>query len=260
MAGLNDEGLGPLPADLAGRTAVVTGAAHGIGLGIARRLGQCGAQVIAVDTDEEGLRAEFAGSSSYVPFVGDLSRPDSSGLAEEVLTAVGSVELIVNNVGTTTPHDFLGLDERSFDQVMKTNLRGPWFFTRRLVESLIGTGRSGSIVFLSSLHDTVIRLNPHYSASKAAVAMLTRELAYELGRYGIRVNSVSPGSIRTVSNPAPLEEPGLGRLIPVGRTGDPDDVAKLVVVLLSDAWSGYVTGVNLRVDGGLGLHTWLTDK
>jgi 3-oxoacyl-[acyl-carrier protein] reductase len=117
------------------------------------------------------------------------------------------------------------------------------------------------VVFVSSLHDTFLALRPGYSTTKAAVAMLVRELAYELGRHRIRVNAVSPGSIRTKSNPIPVDEdPSIARIIPVGRSGDPDDVAKLVVVLLSDAWAGYVTGVNLPVDGGLGLHSWLMDE
>ena len=115
-------------------------------------------------------------------------------------------------------------------------------------------------MFISSLHDTILRLQPHYSTSKAAVAMLIRELAYELGPHGIRVNAVSPGSIRSTTNRQPdVEDPAIGRLIPIGRTGEPDDVAKIVAMLLSDAWAGYITGANIAVDGGLALHSWLMD-
>jgi 3-oxoacyl-[acyl-carrier protein] reductase len=114
--------------------------------------------------------------------------------------------------------------------------------------------RPGSVVFLSSLHDHRIRTFPHYSASKAAVAMLVREMAYELAPHGIRVNAVSPGWV---------QEPGTkvdkrARAIPMGRIGRPADVATVVTTLLSDELSGYVTGVNIPVDGGLALHDWLT--
>jgi NAD(P)-dependent dehydrogenase (short-subunit alcohol dehydrogenase family) len=253
--------MGPRPADLAGRWAVVTGAAHGIGRGVAARLVDCGADVVAVDTDVEALEATCA-ELGCVAVAGDLGGSDPGGLADQVLAAAhGPVDLIVDNVGVNLPFGFLDLEPSDFDRAVRTNLRGPWFFTRRLVQALIDADRGGSVVFVSSLHDTVPALRPSYSATKAAVAMLVRELAYELGRHRIRVNAVSPGSIRTQSNPIPVDEdPSIARLIAAGRSGDPDDVAKLVVVLLSDAWAGYVTGVNLPVDGGLGLHSWLMDE
>ena len=256
---MNEAELGPLPADLRGRRAVVTGAAHGIGRAIAWRLVRCGALVVAVDIDEEALR-DTASVLGCDAIVGDLARLDSAEVADELLAAYGPMELIVNNVGMSTPHGFLDLSESDFDRVQRANLRGPWFFTRRLVDRLIANDQRGSIVFISSLHDTILRLQPHYSTSKAAVAMLTRELAYELGRHAIRVNAVSPGSIRSMTNPQPVEDPSIARLIPAGRSGDPDDVAKVVAVLLSDAWSGYITGANLPVDGGLALHSWLMDR
>ncbi len=257
---MDESQLGPLPADLRGRRAVVTGAAHGIGRAIAARLVGCRALVIAVDSDE-GALGKTASALGCDAVVGDLSRLDTSTLADQLLAVYGPIELIVNNVGISTPHGFLDLQEPDFDRVLRANLRGPWFFTRRLVERLVADDRRGSIVFISSLHDTILRLQPHYSTSKAAVAMLARELAYELGAHNIRVNAVSPGSIRSTSNPQPdVEDLAIGRLIPIGRTGDPDDVAKAVAVLLSDAWAGYITGANILVDGGLALHSWLMDR
>ena len=220
---------------------------------------RCGALVVAVDSDKETLRAT-ASALGCDAVVGDLSRLDTATLADELNASYGPIELIVNNVGISTPHRFLDLQESDFDRVLHTNLRGPWFFTRRLVERLVADDRPGSIVFISSLHDTILRLQPHYSTTKAAVAMLTKELAHEVGCHGIRVNAVSPGSIRSAANPQPIvADPAISRLIPVGRSGEPDDVAKVVTVLLSDAWSGYVTGANIPVDGGLALHSWLMD-
>ena len=256
---MDEAELGPLPADLRGRRAVVTGAAHGIGRAIAARLVGCGALVVAVDIDEEALR-QVASVLGCDAVVGDLSRLDTPTLGDELVSAYGPIELIVNNVGISTPHGYLDLQVPDFDRVQHTNIRGPWFFTRRLVEQLVADRRRGSIVFISSLHDTILRLQPHYSTSKAAVAMLTRELAYELAPHNIRVNAVSPGSVRSTSNPQPdADDPAISRLIPAGRTGEPDDVARVVAVLLSDAWAGYITGANLPVDGGLALHSWLMD-
>lgn len=247
----------PVPPDLRDRVAVVTGAAHGIGRAIANALTMAGAKVLAVDKDREGLRSADPG---WIAVDADMARMDTDVLANELLAAHGPIELIVNNVGITTPHSFLRLDAENFDLVMRTNLRGPWFFTKRLVQALIDARRLGSIVFISSLHDTYLRLNPHYSASKAAVAMLTKELAHELGPHGIRVNAISPGWIETEANP--VGEAGrlhTHALIPLGRVGTPEDVARVAIAVLSDAWAGYVTGVNVAVDGGLSLHDWLMD-
>jgi NAD(P)-dependent dehydrogenase (short-subunit alcohol dehydrogenase family) len=251
---------GPLPADLKGRRAVVTGAARGIGLAIASRLIMAEARVVAVDIDEAALKRSFNGVPGCSWLAEDLSRPDVAGLADELL-GDGPVELIVNNVGISTGHGFLDLDESSFDLVLRTNLRGPLFLTRRLVQELIEQGRRGTILFVSSLHDTFVAHRPHYSASKAGMAMLSREMAFELGRYGIRVNAISPGWIRTapdLNTPAQRAKYEWTQpRIPLGEPGDPDDVARLALVLLSDAWSGYVTGANLPVDGGLSLFSWI---
>jgi 3-oxoacyl-[acyl-carrier protein] reductase len=246
-----------LPPDLAGRLAVVTGAAHGIGLAIARRLAASGARVLAVDKDEARLEQEF-GDGPCVAVVGDLSR-DTRQLAERLVREHGPVELIVNNVGIATPHSYLELEEAEFDKVLDTNFRGPWFFTKRLVEELIAAGRPGSILFLSSLHDRFVMLRPHYSASKAAVAMLGKELAFELAARSIRVNVLSPGWVFRPQRPGDRPNPELVRLIPKGRTQDDDEIARMAIILLSDAWSGQITGQNVQVDGGLSMLTWSSE-
>ena len=242
---------------LAGKRALVTGGAAGIGLGIVRRLLSLGADVVVVDRDEDALRA--AAAPGVVPVHADLSDGRTARLADDLVREHGPIELIVNNVGVTSPAGFLELEEHEFERVFRTNLQGPWFLTRGLVRHLIDTGTPGSVLFVSSLHQSRLRLNPHYSASKAAVAMLVRELAYELAPHRIRVNSVSPGWIRTRPPDPAADAPLLAR-VPAGRPGEPDDVARQAVVLLSDAWSAYVTGANLVVDGGLALHSWLMDR
>jgi NAD(P)-dependent dehydrogenase (short-subunit alcohol dehydrogenase family) len=193
---------GPLPADIKGRRAVVTGAGHGIGLAIANHLIMAEARVVAIDKDKEALERNFNGAPGCSWVVDDIARSDIADLAEEVLEH-GPVELIV----------------------------------------------------------TFVAQRPHYSASKAGVAMLCRELAHELGTRGIRVNAISPGWIRTAEDLDTPEQRAKYELtqprIPLRRPGEPDDVAKLALLLLSDAWTGYITGANIPVDGGLSLFSWI---
>jgi NAD(P)-dependent dehydrogenase (short-subunit alcohol dehydrogenase family) len=260
-----------LPEDLRGRRAVVTGAARGIGEAIAKWLIMARADVTVVDKDEDTLKRVFRTERCQTLF-GDLGQEkDVTDLADE-LTRHEPVELIVNNVGITTRQRFQQIGRSEFNRVLSTNLEGPWFFTSRLVDAFIEqqqpkTDRRprqrGSILFISSLHDHVVARQPHYSMSKASVAQLTRELAVELAEHQIRVNAISPGWIRTAEDTSTTEqidkEAHLGRRIPLGMAGVPADVARVAVFLLSDAWSGYLTGQNIAVDGGLSLHSFLDE-
>jgi NAD(P)-dependent dehydrogenase (short-subunit alcohol dehydrogenase family) len=267
-----DAGTPPLGllGDLQGRQAVVTGAARGIGEAIAKWLIMAGADVTVVDRDGERLKDVFRAESCQV-LEGDLSGEDVIELADE-LTRNGPVELLVNNVGVTTPHRFLEIGGPELDLVLGTNLRGPWLFTDRLAKALIADqertpgrspGRHGSILFISSLHDRFVARDAHYSVSKAGVAMLVQAMAKELGRHKIRVNAISPGWIRTAEDTTtPEQVTKYARLrprIPAGQAGVPADIARVALFLLSDAWSGYVTGQNIAVDGGLSLHNWLDE-
>jgi glucose 1-dehydrogenase len=253
--------------DLRDRPAVVTGAARGIGEAIAKWLIMAGADVTVIDKDAEQLKDAFRTEDCQV-IEADLHREDAGALADE-LTRNGPVELLVNNVGITTPHRLLELGAPDLDLVLGTNLRGPWLFTDRLVKALIddppdrSRRRRGSILFISSLHDRYVAREAHYSVSKAGVAMLVQAMAKELGRHRIRVNAISPGWIRTaedVSAPEQVaKEARLRPRIPAGLPGVPADVARVALFLLSDAWSGYVTGQNIAVDGGLSLHNFLDE-
>jgi NAD(P)-dependent dehydrogenase (short-subunit alcohol dehydrogenase family) len=254
--------------DLRGRRAVVTGAARGIGEAIAKCLITAGADVTVIDRDSR-VKDVFRTESCQV-MEADLGGDDVVALADE-LTRYEPVELLVNNVGITTPHRFLQLGAPELDLVLGTNLRGPWLFTDRLVKALIEDQarlldrppRRGSILFISSLHDQFVARQPHYSVSKAGVAMLVRAMAKELGPHRIRVNALSPGWIRTAEDTGTPEQVAkyarLQPRIPAGQAGEPADVARVALFLLSDAWSGYVTGQNLAVDGGLSLHNWLDE-
>src|SRR3954453_1173541 len=239
-----------------GKKALVTGAAPWIGRAIAEQLRALGARIVAVDLDADAL-GDFE-----LCHVADLSSDGTEdlgraleALGRELDDRFGPIELLVNNVGTLTPHTFAELDEADFDRVIRTNLRGPWFLTRAVTKRMVERKAGGAVLFVSSLHDHVPLHRPHYSASKAAVSMVVRELANELGPRGIRVNAVSPGAIATrLTDERALQK--LQRHFPLGRHGRPDDVARIAAVLLSDEWSGYVTGANVPVDGGLDLITW----
>ena len=239
--------------DLKGRRAVVTGAARGIGEAVAKWLIMAGADVTVVDRDAEHLKESFRTEGCQV-IEADLYEEDVVRVADE-LTRNGPVELVVNNVGITTPHRLLEIGPSELDLVLGTNLRGPWLFTDRLVKALIEDqartpGRTprprGSILFISSLHDRFVAREAHYSVSKAGVAMLVKAMAKDLGRHRIRVNAISPGWIRTAEDTSTPEQVAkyarLWPRIPAGQAGVPADVAKVALFLLSDAWSGYITG------------------
>jgi glucose 1-dehydrogenase len=238
---------------------VVTGGARGIGEAIAKRLIAAGAKVTVVDRDRATLECAFARESCHL-VTADLAAEHTT-LARQ-LSEDGPVELIVNNVGINSGQSFLDLEESDFDTVMNTNLRGPLFFTQGLVRAFRATKprpSSGSILFISSLHERFYGDDIHYSLSKKGVATAAQVLAKQLAPLQIRVNAISPGWIRT-AKPKTREQKAksrfLGRRVALGKPGSPDDVARVAIFLLSDAWSGYVTAQNIDVDGGLSLFSF----
>ena len=258
--------------DLSGRRAVVTGGARGIGEAIAKWLIMAGAEVTVVDKDAGQLKETFRTEDCQV-IEADLHTEDVAGVADE-LTRNGPVELVVNNVGITTPHRLLEIGPTELDLVLGTSLRGPWLFTDRLVKAFIQDQAQtqtpdrvprprGSILFISSLHDRFVAREAHYSVSKAGVSMLVQAMAKDLGRHRIRVNAISPGWIRSAEDTSTPEQLAkyarLRPRLPAGQAGVPADVARVALFLLSDAWSGYITGQNIAVDGGLPLHNWLDE-
>jgi NAD(P)-dependent dehydrogenase (short-subunit alcohol dehydrogenase family) len=235
----------------------VTGAGHGIGRACAVQLACDGHDVVAVDIDEEALESLPPQITHRI--VHDVSEaPDD--LARSVLQRTPRCLTIVNNVGVAAGRSFLDLTPDALETTWRTNVAGPWELTRKLVQALIGQDEGGSIVFVGSLHSGRVRLFPDYSATKAAIAMLVRELASELGPYRIRVNSVSPGVVDTwsdrMANGAELRAQ-FEAVVPLRRIGTPEDVARVVSFLCSSDASLYVTGSDVRVDGALDSYNWL---
>nr|WP_255354700.1 SDR family oxidoreductase [Frankia sp. R43] len=234
----------------------MTGAGHGIGLATAHALAAAGYRVVAVDRDLGALvKADLPEGSVLVEH--DIADVEADALAG--LDAGLRIEALVNNVGVMDGRSFLELPVADAARVLHTNIVGSWAVTRTVVDHMLARQVRGSIVFNLSLHASRVRMCPDYSMSKAALAMFVQELAMELGPAGIRVNSVSPGAIDTGHGPSEDADGHRARsaaLVALGRVGEPDDVAKVVAWLCSEQ-AGYVTGTDIRVDGGLFHYNWL---
>lgn len=257
--------------ELIGKSSVVTGGGQGIGLGIARRLMAHGASVVLFDLNEEiaaaaaaELSSSAANGARAIAVAGDVASAADVERALEVATSeFGVPQLLFNNAGWARMTLIVDTPEEDWEQVFTVCAKGTFLCTRAFAKRLIAAGLPGAIVNTSSLNwEAATEGIAHYCAAKAAVSQFTKVAALELARHGIRVNAVAPGLTRT-----PMSEGGFlsGRLgeeflarTPLGRFGEPDDIAKVAVFLVSD-YGGWVTGVTLSVDGGAhmrGLHSY----
>jgi len=242
---------------LEGKTAVVTGGGSGIGRATCRRMAEEGARVAVFDVNGEAARAvasEIGGLGCEVD-VGDVEAVRVA--VDEAAVQMGGLSIIYNNAGTSAFNRLHELDPAEWDRVLRVNLTGVWAGVRAAAPHMLAGG-GGSIVSTASISGTRPAAGEGpYSASKAAVAALTASAALEYGP-AIRVNSVSPGMIRTAMTAPwfqymPDQEERFVKGTPVGRVGEPEDVADVVVFLCSDL-ARFVTGQNIVVDGGLTLH------
>ena len=236
---------------LEGRTAVVTGGSRGIGRAIAAELARAGATVVLGYRSGAQEAAEAAGEIGCTAVQADVSNPEE---AKRLVEEAGDVDILVNNAGVTRDGLLARMTDEDWDVVIDTNLRGT-FNTCRAVTRGMMKRRSGAIVNVSSI--VGVHGNPgqtNYSASKAGIIGFTKALARELGSRGIRANVVAPGYISTrLTNELPEElKNAMLANTPLGRFGDPEDVAGAVRFLCSDA-AAFVTGEVLLVDGGLGM-------
>ncbi len=246
--------------ELDGRIALVTGGSRGIGAAISRELAAAGAHVAvnyARDAESAGTVCdavrEAGGEATAVQ--GDVSSAEgAAALVAAVESDVGPVDILVNNAGITRDDLIMRLSEEDWRDVIDTNLGGAFFTCRALSRPMLKR-RSGAIVNITSIvgvHGNAGQSN--YAASKAGLIGLTKALAKELGARGIRVNAIAPGYIATELTDALPDQAREAILsnTPLGRLGEPDDVARAVRFLCSDA-AAFVTGEVLAVDGGLGI-------
>ncbi|MEU4728631.1 SDR family NAD(P)-dependent oxidoreductase [Streptomyces sp. NPDC023588] len=248
------------PYDLTGRTALVTGAASGIGRSTAAVLAAAGARVHCADRDEKGLAETAAliagaGGSARVHL---LDVTDRTALRAAV-SAAGPLDIAAAIAGVMHTSSVLETTDEDLDRVLDINFKGVLRTCQEAARSMIAAGRPGSIVTMAS--GAVDAAQPGllcYSAAKAAVVQLTKTLAAEAGPHGIRVNAVAPGWIRTPMtgrhSPEVQEqtEAAMIRMSPLRRVGEPEDVAQAVLFLASDA-SSFMTGQILRPNGGVSM-------
>jgi glucose 1-dehydrogenase len=243
--------------DLNGKVAIVTGAGSGIGHSIAERFAEAGAAVcvnyLGYEDEAQALAARLPRAIAIRADVS--SAADVTAMVERVRDELGVPNVLVNNAGIEKEVAFLDLDEHTWDSIMAVNLKGTFLCTQACARAMRDAGRGGSIVNISSIHEDFPfpGFSP-YCASKGGVRMLMRDLAVELAPLGIRINNVAPGAIATPINQATLQDDAklsiLRRIIPLGRMGQPVEVAEVALFLASEAAS-YVTGSTYYVDGGM---------
>lgn len=242
---------------LAGQTALVTGGSRGIGFAISQVLAQDGARVAIVDIDEEGAvaaaaRLDGAGHAGYLCDVGDPGQCRATVTA--VTRAQGVVTILINNAGITRDSLLVRMKDEDWNAVIRVNLTGAFNMTRAASRGMMKR-RSGSIVNISSVIGLMGNAGQtNYGASKAGLVGLTKSVAREFARRGVRCNAIAPGYIATDMT-AGLDERTTGELgsrIPMGRLGEPSDVAD-VARFLAGPEAGYVTGQVLAVDGGMAM-------
>lgn len=243
---------------LANRIAIVTGAARGIGFSIAKRFAAEGATVVLSDIEDEvGSAAAKSIGATYIHC--DVAKAaEVSALVSSVVKQHGAVDILMNNAGIALPGDFLEMTEGDFDRVLNINLKGSFLMSqacaREMVKQAKAGRKPGAIVNMSSVNDTLaIPSIVSYCVSKGGVSQLTRSTSLYLAPFGIRVNAIGPGSIMTdMLKSVVADKAAYARTMsrtPIGRPGEPEEVASIAAFLASDDAS-YVTGETIYVDGG----------
>jgi 3-oxoacyl-[acyl-carrier protein] reductase len=242
---------------LEGDTALITGAASGIGRGIAKALAAEGARLVLSDVAEQPGHA-LARELNARFVAADLTEPAAPhGLFDAAEKAVGTVSILIHSASPKRHESqtVLAVSEAEWDSMITVGLRAG-FVLGQAAGARMKTHRiRGRMLFITSPHAQTPRNLPHYSATKAGQTMLVKELARALGADGIRVNAIAPGAVPGGGFDA--DTATLSKMIPLGRTGTPEDIADMAVVLLCDRFSRYVTGTTVVVDGGLSLYNWI---
>ena len=239
---------------LDGKKALVTGAARGLGKAIADGLAECGATVYGTSRDADSARqiSERYGTPALPVDITETA--EMRRFADSLMQESGGIDLLVNNAGVNVPKPALDLTADDWDTVFDTNLKGSFFLTTAVARHWMDSGTPGAIVNVASQAGIVgIEERAAYGTSKAGLIHLTKILALEWAAAGIRVNAVAPTFVRTELTASTLGRPDwaaeLLSRIPIGRFGEPEDIAGAVAFLLSDAAS-LITGHTLAIDGG----------
>ena len=250
---------------LKGDTALVTGAASGIGRGIAMALAREGARIVLSDTNAETgqkVADQLVKDGHEASFVAaDLATDDGPHQLIAAATArLGPLSILVHSASPPRREadNVLDVSEATWNEMLAVNLRAGFLLGREAGRQMIEHKIKGRMLIITSLHAETPRNLPHYSAAKAGQTMTMKELAKALGPHGIRVNAIAPGAIPGGGFDA--AGAGLERLTgctSLRRLGTPEDIAGMAIALLSDRFSAYVTGTIVAVDGGIALHNWI---
>jgi 2-hydroxycyclohexanecarboxyl-CoA dehydrogenase len=240
---------------LNGKTAVVTGAARGLGRAIALRLASDGAAVAVWDLDRQGVEetAERIRKSSgrALPCIANAaSAPDIAAAAAHTRAELGPILILVNNAAISPFAPFETITEQMWDDLLAVNLKGPFLCTKAIIPDMLAAGWGRIINISSSSAQTGASAQAHYVASKAGVIGFTKALAIEYATTGITVNNVPPGFVNTEGlRASPVDIEGYARKTPMKRAGRPENIAAAVAFLASEE-ADYVTGHTLSVNGG----------
>lgn len=249
--------------DLNGRIALVTGAAGGIGRVLALGLAEAGADVVVSDRESSDALTETANAITALSrraWIWPLDLTELENLApaiDAIRAETGRIDILVNNAGVAYIERFNDISLRTWRHVMTVNVDAPFMLSQRVAEHMIADKIAGRIINITSKNAFVAEAGlTHYDASKAALAMITRTLAVELGEFGITVNGIAPGMVDTQMATHFLEDPSgfrayYSRHIPLqGRYATPDDCVGALLLLASDA-GAYMTGQQIVIDGGV---------
>lgn len=246
---------------LQNKVAIITGAATGIGQGIAIRFAQEGASVVVDyigdrDTPKQTEDAIQAVNGRAISIAADVSKPDQvQHLIDTAVSTFGRVDIAVNNAGIETKADFVDYPVEHLQKILAVNLVGPFLVAQAAARQMIKQGQGGRIINISSIHeDLPMPTNAAYCASKGGLRMLARTIAVELAKYNITVNNIGPGAVYTPIDADiqanPELENQLMAQIPLSRWGKPEEIAGLAAYLASDE-AAYVTGSTYFIDGGM---------
>lgn len=243
----------------AGKVALVTGAAQGLGLACAERLLADGAKVVLVDVKADLVREKAEqlgeGASWYRADLSAFSRPHADAMVNEAVSRFGSLDILINNAGIIHLAEFVDFPEDAFDRVQRVNLKAPFLIGQAAAKQMIAQGRGGAIVNMSSINAILAIPNSvAYAVSKGGIKQLTAVMAVALIPHGIRVNAIGPGTILTdmVKGSVMANEDQRKTILsrtPQGRCGEPSEIASVASFLASDDAS-YIIGQTIYPDGG----------